>query len=68
MTMYEKKSLKLAELRREQKDLTAKNVDLKKKWIKKHSDLVNTVKGKQIESDDPFQVFLKEMELDRARR
>ena len=46
MNMYENKIVRLAELKREQTDLNVQNVDLKKKWIKKNSDLINTVKGK----------------------
>lgn len=68
MTSYEAKQSKLISLQSKEKDLVTKNCEQKKKWIKKHSDLVSLARGQEIESDDPFHLFLKQMHLDREKR
>ena len=61
MAQYEAKQARLVELRAKEKDLISKNIEQKKKLIKKHSDLRNLAEGRDIENDDPFTLFLKQM-------
>ena len=50
------------------KELEEKTTELKKKWVKKEGDLGKVLAGKPIESDDPFQQFLRQIQNDRAKR
>ena len=43
MAQYQAKQAKLAQLISDRTELRTKNVELKKKWVKKHSDLVSVV-------------------------
>lgn len=52
--LYDSKVKKVTALKRKQKELSDKNCDLKKKLVKKSSDLISVNQGREVESDDPF--------------
>lgn len=59
MACYELRQAKLARLQAKGKDLARKSLEDKKKLVKKNADMVSLAKGQEIESDDPFHIFLK---------
>ena len=52
MVCYEAKQTKLIKLQQKEKDLISKNCEQKKRWVKKHADLISLSLGQEIESDD----------------
>ena len=68
MACYEARQSKLFRLQMKEKELVRGQVEEKKKMVKKHADMVSLAQGQEIESDDPFRIFIKQLAQDREKR
>ena len=50
------------------KDLANQNIENKKKLVKKHGDMVCVAEGRPIESDDPFNQFLRQLTKEKEKK